>query len=165
MRRSFLITLGVLLLATLAGAQAPGQSQSQKPEESWENLRSLGIGEKVQVVDQKLKSLTGRFRNFSDEAITFQVDQGEVTVPRPEVLRVTSLERTRRGRNAAIGFAIGAGVAGALVGVAVARGTPEWQYGLPSIPILGAMGAGVGALSPGYKTIYRAERRKDQSGT
>ena len=166
MRYLFPISWTVLLLATIARAQTPGTSQQQKPEESWGNLRSLGVGEKVHVVDQKLKSLDGTFRSFSDEAVTFQVGQDEVTVQRPEVLRVTSLERARRGRNAAIGFVIGAGLTGALMAAtATSRGLEDFPPAMIPVGIAayGAVGAGIGAIVPSHKTIYRAERRKDQT--
>src|SRR3989338_9118247 len=112
MRRLTLITLSVLLLATIAGAQAP--------EQSWDNLKTLGEGEKIQVVDQKLKSQNGTFVSFSDEAITFQAGKDAVTIQRPDVFRVSSQERGRsRGRNALIGLGIGT-AGGVGLGIAVA---------------------------------------------
>ena len=162
MNRLFQITFSVLLLATVAGAQ--------DPEQSWENLRTLGGGEKIQVVDQKLKSQNGTFVAFSDDAITFRVDKDEVTVQRADVFRVSSRERGHtRGRNALRGLAVGAGV-GLVLGIAAGASgglTGDERYTVPLVvaPLeFGLIGAGIGAAwTPGHPTIYRAERRKDQT--
>lgn len=160
MRNAMQITLSLVLLAAVAGAQSP--------EQSWDNLRTLRSGEKIQVVDQKLKSLQGTFVSLSEEAITFRVKQDEITTQRADVLRVTSLQRGRRGhpriRNALIGLAIGAGL-GAASGAREA-GNPDWPGGAEGaaigIGIMGPIGAGIGALIPtSHLTIYRAERRKN----
>ncbi|OFW12743.1 MAG: hypothetical protein A3H27_08365 [Acidobacteria bacterium RIFCSPLOWO2_02_FULL_59_13] len=163
MNRLLQITLSVLLLATIAGAQ--------DPEQSWDNLRTLRVGEKIQVVEQKLRSQNGTFVAFSDDAITFQADKDAVTIQRADVFRVSSRERGRsRGRNALIGLAIGASV-GLAVGTALDYALsdapdPHINIGpVASFALLGTgIGAGVGAAwPPGHPTIYRAERRKDQT--
>lgn len=162
MRRLILITLSLLLLATAAGAQSP--------EQTWDNQRTLGVGEKIQVVDQKLKSQNGTFVSVSDDAITFQVDKDEVTVRRPDVFRVSSRERGHsRGRNALIGLVVGGGV-GLGIGVAMLASrsldVPEaTTAALVQAPLsIGFVGDGIGAaLPPGRPTIYRTERRKDQT--
>ena len=82
MRRLFQVSLSILLLTTVAEAQAP--------EQSWDNLQTLREGEKIQVVDQKLKSQNGTFVSFSDEAITFQADKDQITIQRADVFRVSS---------------------------------------------------------------------------
>lgn len=159
MNRLFQITFSVLLLATIARAQ--------DPEQSWDSLRTLRVGEKIQVVDQKLKSQNGTFAAFSDDAITFQADKDAVTIQRAEVFRVSSRERGHsRGRNALRGLLIGGGV-GLGIGVALFGvldvSDSERYTALAAPPLeLGLLGAGVGAAwPPGHPTIYRAERRKD----
>jgi len=160
MHRLTLITLSVLLLATIAGAQAP--------EQSWDNLKTLREGEKIQVVDQKLKSQNGTFVSVSEEAITFQAGKDAVTIQRADVFRVSSRERGRtRGRNALRGLAVGAGIGLALGGAMAASHAEDIPLAveLVGLPLeLGGIGAGIGAaLPPGHPTIYRAERRKDQT--
>ncbi|MBI3896346.1 MAG: hypothetical protein HY313_10505 [Acidobacteria bacterium] len=162
MYRLTLITLSFLLLTTIAGAQAP--------EQSWDDLKTLREGEKIQVVDQKLKSLNGTFVSVSEEAITFQTGKDAVTIQRGDVFRVSSRERGHsRGRNALLGLAIGAAAGAGLYGGVLAA-----QGGAEDIPpaaliaggalLFGGVGAGVGAALPaGHPTIYRAERRKDQT--
>ena len=157
MNRFIVLSLGVLMLSITAGAQAQ--------EESWDNLRSLRAGEKIQVVDQKLKSQNGTFVSVSDEAITFQAGKDAVTVQRADVFRVSSREHHKRLRNTLIGLAAGAAV-GAASGAREA-GNPDWPGGaagaaLLAIP-LGGIGAGIGAaLPPGHPTIYRVQRKQDQ---
>ncbi|MBI1954846.1 MAG: hypothetical protein HYS38_00465 [Acidobacteria bacterium] len=162
MRRLTLITLSVLLLATVARAQAL--------EQSWDNLKTLREGEKIQVVDQKLKSQNGTFVSFSDEAITFQADKDQITIQRAEVFRVSSRKGASRGEHALVGLAIGAGT-GFMLGMAgcanatdqnECSGSDKAALGAVVALFLGGIGAGVGALVPSdYPTIYRAERRKD----
>lgn len=91
MNRLVLIALSIGLLAAVAGAPAAARSQRQKPEQSWENLRTLRIFQKVRVQDQEMKSQDGKFLSVSEEAISFQVGQEEVTIERPDVLRVSTL--------------------------------------------------------------------------
>ena len=156
MRRLFLIALSILLLATIAGAQ--------NPEESWDNLKSLRAVEKIQVVDQKLKSQNGIFVSVSDEAITFQAGKDAVTIQRADVFRVSSLEREHsRGRNALIGLGVGAAVGALIIEAAVANGEEVTPPALVGVSLMfGAIGGAIGvALPPGHPTIYRAERRKD----
>ena len=160
MRRLMQITLSVLLLATAAGAQTP--------EQSWDNLKTLREGEKIQVVDQKLKSQNGTFVSVTEEAITFQTDKDAVTIQRADLFRVSSKERGRsRGRNALIGFGVGAAIGAGLVGVAMAAtgGVESADAALLGTTLMfGGLGAGVtAAMAPGHPTIYRTERRKDQS--
>ena len=158
MNRFIVLSLGVLMLSITAGAQAQ--------EESWDNLRSLRAGEKIQVVDQKLKSQTGTFVSVSDEAISLRVNQDEISVQRADVLRVSSSEGMGRGKHTLIGLAVG-GVGGLAVGLALGSLFTEPNEGLkdpaflPAFIGLGAgIGAGIGAALPtGRPTVYRAGRR------
>ena len=161
MRSVMLIAVSVVLLSAVA--------QAQDPEQSWGNLRTLQAGQKIQVVDQNLKSQDGTFVRVSDEAITFQVRQDEVTIQRADVFRVSSRERSKRGRNALIGLAIG-GAIGVVVGIPVAgrirNATPGDMTWIAATlgGIVGGIGAGIGAALPaGQPTIYRAERRQTQT--
>lgn len=161
MRALILSTAALFLLPAIAGAQ--------NPEQSWDNLQTLRHGEKIQVVDQRLKSQQGTFGGFSEEAITFRMKQDEVTIQRADVFRVSSRERGRtRGRNVLIGLAVGAGVGLGLGAAMYASGGLDISgaetAAFVSAPLsIGLVGAGVGAmLPPGQPTIYRAERRNNQ---
>ena len=149
----------VLLLPVIT----PGVlAAKERDEQSWKNLRQLQVGQKVQVVQMNLKSLKGIFLGVSEEAISFRVKQNEVTVPRADVLRVSSLEHPRRLRNALIGTAVGLGVGlGVSLGALVATGgsdDPGVIIG-PAMAIGGGAGAGLGAAIPSHQTVYRAKKR------
>ena len=146
---------GLFLLVLL-----PGLGLAQTGQASWDNLRRLGVGEKIEVVDMKLKSFRGTFVSFSPEAISLRVGSDEVAVQRADVLRVTSRERTRRGRNALIGLAIGA-AGGLATGLGIMEREPGYAGAVAGTTILGAVvGAGLGAPFPGYQTIYRVKRSR-----
>jgi hypothetical protein len=100
MTRCLLIAVSLLLLAQAARAQAS--------EPSWNRLRIFHVGDKIQVVDQNLKSQNGTFIAFSDDAITYQMDQDAVTMQRDDVYRVSSLKSMSRTKHALIGLGIGA---------------------------------------------------------
>ena len=156
MKSVMLIAVSVVLLSAVA--------QAQDPEQSWDNLRTLQAGQKIQVVDQNLKSQEGTFVSFSEGAISFRVNQGEVAVPRADVLRVTSLERSKRARNALIGLGVGAVVGGAIGFAVIGPGGSDFADEIlgAAIALGAAGGAALGVAVPSYQTIYRAERRQAQ---
>ena len=92
MRVMLWMAVTVLLLSLIT----PGAlAATERDEQSWKNVRHLQVGQKVQVVQMNLKSLKGTFLGASEEAISFRVKQNEVTVPRADVLRISSLEQSR----------------------------------------------------------------------
>ena len=138
----------------------PGLGLAQTGREFWDNLSQLHAGQKIEVVDMKLKSLKGKFVSFSEESISLQVGNDQVSVERSNVLRVNS-GHSKRGRNALIGLAIGAGAGLAVGAVLDSQATGEFKdFGVLLGPPIGA-GAGVGiwAAFAGYQTIYRASKR------
>ena len=157
-----------LILGIVLSALVPGLGFAQTAQDSWDNLKTLRVGEKIQVVDQRLKSLTGTFVGVTEEAISFQVGQDSVTVQREDVLRVTCRERSRRGRNALIGLGIGAaaGAAGMVIALEKTTNGPVYYDGEAAAQIasgailVGGIGAGVGAAFPSHPTIYRAKSRR-----
>ena len=119
------VSILLFLLIVIAHAHA----------QTWENLKTLKAGERIQVVSQTLKSHDGRFLSYSEEAISFLVGQQEIAVPRADVLRVSSRAHMSRTTKTLIGLGIGAG-AGLAVG-AIAGGPdkiagryPEMAAGL-----------------------------------
>jgi hypothetical protein len=154
MKRTRLVLVFLLLL--------PAFAMAQSAKDSWDNLKQLHAGQKVEVVDMKMKLVKGNFQSYSEEGISLQIKSGPLTIERRNVLRVSLREHSKRARNALIGAAIGAG-AGAVVGlVAANRGVHEtgekyFVMGF-SLPILGGAGAGIGAATSSYPTVYRAKR-------
>jgi hypothetical protein len=127
----------------------------------WENLRRLAPGQKIEVADKNRK-WTGAFVSVSDESLSVKAPNGDVTVPRANVVRV-GRHGGKRGRHALIGAAVGAG-AGVGIGAA-AGGCKSNQLGPcfgrgPAAGVVGALGAVigvvVGALIPGNTVIYDA---------
>jgi len=148
-----------LPLAILALGLAFASSFAQTPPDSWENLKNLDAGHKIKVVDVGLKAWDGRLVSVSDQAITIRPKGGEVTVERAKVFRVTDLERSRRGRNAAIGL-----LAGALLYAAVNRGSGDDAEHALSIGFMGGIGAAAGAAIPYPRpTIYIAKHKSEKS--
>jgi len=149
-----MLALAILLTGAVTTAWTRGG------EGSWDNVLGLAPGTRVQVVDLELKSFTGAVQAVGDEVITVRTKGGDVTVNRAEVYRVSLRQGSHRGRNALIGAAIGAGT-GIAIGLPLdLQGGEEGEY-LHSM-FLGMIGAGagtaIGAMVPGYATLYRAER-------
>jgi hypothetical protein len=150
---------GIILSLGIFAASAAAQDG----ERSWDNLTGLQPGHKIQVVEQNLRSRDGEFVSVSDAAIVFRVQQDDVTIPRADVFRISSREHSNRLRNTLIGLGIGAG-AGAAVGFGILAATGGSDF--PSAVIGPAVGAGaaagmaLGAVMPGYRATYQAERRQ-----
>lgn len=131
-------------------------------QNSWDNLTRLRVGDPVHVARKGAGGVSGRFAAFSSDAITVETKSGQQPIPRADVKRVSLGRQSRRGRNAAVGGAIGAGALTGLMGIALAADGSGWFAG----PILigsavagGIAGAAVGALLPPRSTIYRAPKQ------
>ncbi len=156
----WILPMLMAIISVSLRAQQPGK-------DSWDNLNRLQAGQKIQVVQMDMKSLKGRFIVVSEEAISLRIKKDEVGVPRVNVLRVSSLDRSKRKRNILLGLAIGAG-GGMLAGAGVASaavGFDEGQGSNPAATIVGFLAAGADAgvavgASSGYRTIYRVKRKK-----
>lgn len=152
-----------LLLPTTLLAVAAVAGYAQTPKDRWDNVKQLQAGHKVKIVDTKLKSWSGNLVNVSDEAITIREKwkQQEISVERAKILRVTDLQRSRRGRNSLIGLLVG-GAIGVPIGVAKSSDLPPSLGALIMFGWLGGAGAGVGALVPSHPTIYRLEQGREK---
>jgi hypothetical protein len=156
-----------IIAATLAMSMLAAAAAAQAQEHAWDSLKGLRAGERIQVVDQKLKSQDGSFASLSNESITFQVGKDAVVIQRADVLRISSRERSHRLRNTFIGLGIGIGAGAAAAGAMVASGGEIAITGgaaAGGVLAAGGIGAGIGAAIPaGRPTIYRAEQRRIQS--
>jgi hypothetical protein len=130
----------------------------QAQESNWQNLAQIRAGTRVQIVETSLKSTAGRFVGFSETDLTLKVEDKEVVIPRDQIYRV-SVNGKNRLRNVLIGLAIGAG-AGAGLGAAANRVVNDAAMVPSAAAALGGVGAGVGALCPAAKIVYRAEGAK-----
>jgi len=148
-----------LIILLIAPARTPAQSSA----DSWDNLRQLRSGQRIEVVGMKLNSWQGAFTGYSGEVISLRTGQDEVAIPRADVLSVKNRERSHRGRNALLGLAIGAAgglVAGAIAGATYHEEGETSVFVLVFTPIGAGAGAGIGAAMPaGEMTVYRAKSR------
>ncbi len=136
----------------------------QAAEGTWETLNQLRLGEKIEVIDQRLRALKGTFVGVSPEAITLRHSKGETAVRRSDVIRVGSHGGDRR-KNALKGALVG--LAAGLITGAVAdyfddvdTSDPGSNNGKLGGALVGAAaGTGVGSVFPGYRTIYRAQKK------
>jgi len=147
-------------------------SGAQTDQGSWANLSALRAGQKIQVVDMNSKKHSGIFVNASDTAISYQETGGEQTIQKQDVRSVKLMESKHRVRNTLVGMGVGGGV-GAGVGAGIGAATfhscssqsfciqPVGKGGQTGIAAAvgfaggAAVGAVVGALLPGHRTIYR----------
>ena len=144
------VMLGMILFAFSVSA-----AWAQEARESWDNLKRLQVGQKIEVVNMDLKSVKGTFVSYAEDGISVQTGSGSLTTERSNVLRISLREHSKRARNALIGAA---------VGVAAGVGLMEREAGYAgavagTVVFVAAVGAGVGAAFPGSRTIYRAPRR------
>jgi hypothetical protein len=131
-------------------------------DSSWEDLRQLGAGQQIQVVEMNLRSQEGTFFQLSEEAISFRVEDRAVSVPRAEVFKVSLRGGRKRLRNVLLGLLVGGGM-GLAVGAAQDRnhcGDPSSDYCYHKLAggVIGlGFGAAGGAVIPvGPRILYRA---------
>ena len=163
-KNRFALLITIFILFPFSGPLS-AQAQRQSSVNSWENLKKLQAGQRIQVVQMDMKLQKGTFLGFTDEMISLRIKKDEVAVPREEVLRVSLRGKPKRGRNALLMMGVGAGV-GAISGAAVGAGFHEagetGLFMLVFTPIGAGVGAAVGAAAPfaSYETIYRVKRKK-----
>jgi hypothetical protein len=151
--KTSLIVLGILLAI-------PGRAQQTAPS-SWDELKRLHPGQKIEVIDQNLRVFKGSYRDVSEDEISLTGPNGNVVLQRHDVLRV-GVHGGRRRNNALQGAIIGV-LAGLAVGAwvdyhdDVDRSDPGSNNGKIAASLFGAgVGGAFGTAFPGYRTIYRA---------
>ena len=134
---------------------------AQAPEDSWDNLRQLRPGERIEVVDTRMKSHRGVFSAHTTEGVSLSQDGRVITIRREEVASIKRSGESHRRRNILIGAAIGA--ASGLAFGAI-RGKTYHEEGETTVfmavwtPIGAGIGVATGAVWPtrGVVTVYRA---------
>jgi hypothetical protein len=145
----------VVLICVLG---VPCASLAQSNSASWDNLKALQAGEKIQVAQIKLNTVSGPFVSVSDAAISVEVEGGPQTIQRQEVRSVRLARHGHRLRNSLIGGGVGAGMGAATDKLcqpcffSISRGTVAEVFAVGGF----AIGAAIGALLPSDVTIYRA---------
>jgi len=128
----------------------------------WDSLKQTGLYHEAKVLLTDGKSHRGEVVSVSDEALVIHSGKGDQTLARTSIERVSIRRQSHRGRNALIGAGVGAGV-GLGLGVAVDQCSPSAMICTGNkgkgvfTPLVGLIGAGVGALMPtgGWQVAYR----------
>ncbi len=157
MKRMVLTLLSLLLI--------PAFTLAQPTQDSWDKLKRLQPGQKVEIVDAKMKTFSGRFVSFTDEAVTVNEGKTEVTVQRADVVRVSVRDNSHRTRNMLLGAAIGGGIAIAATIVPLVASSNEGNgCGVCAAGIAAGFGGGTAlGMIPSYRTIYRAQTPKQSA--
>ena len=154
----------VLALLILFTAAFFCSTDAEDANTTWDSLKQLAVGQKIQIVEMSLKDHQGTFVAFTGDTIEMDVQGKRTGYQRDSILRVSSRGPSKRGRHALYGTAIGAG-AGAIIGyLAGASYHEEGEEGVFML-VFTPIGAGVGALTGAslpahdYRVIYRAQPR------
>ena len=147
--------MGMLLLIAQFVLNAFG---AQRDHASWANVEQLRLGQTLRVLCSDQRTWTGRLIGVSSDTLILNVGGTEKKIVRSDVLRA---DVKSRAKSTLIGLGIGAGV-GAGVGYAAGRGSKLKSSEVTTAVGLGTLliapaGAVIGALSPGWKTVYRGE--------
>lgn len=142
----------ILTIAVLPGFAFP------QTNEHWRDVERLKPGTRIDVIHGNLARTSGAIDHVTAEGITLRLASGDSFIARAAVKRVSTVSMTRK-RRALIGTAVGGG-AMAIVSLIAARSGDydlRHDYVVGAATVLGAgIGAGVGALTGGPRTIYRA---------
>ena len=141
-----------LLLLALATATLPAAS------DDWTLTRGIYPGQTTHVHTQDGKKHSGGFISTSDTAIVIRLRNGDQSYARDQVQKISVRKGSKRWRNAGVGGAIGAIAMGSLA--AATLGNDDGGLVAAVAVFYGIIGAGVGALFPGYDTIYRVPKRE-----
>src|SRR5437660_7325178 len=95
----------------------PCSLHAQDKKSDWKTLYGLRSGEKIELIETRMKKHVATFSTVTDEAIQMREGSNEIGIRRERVARVTVLDKSHRGRNALIfavvGAAAGAGISAA----------------------------------------------------
>jgi hypothetical protein len=152
MRRIKPVLLCVVLVPVLGMAQSA--------QDSWDNLKQLRPGQKIEVVDTSMKSLRGPFVSVSEEAITLEVGKSQETIERAKVVRVSVRDTSHRTRNMLLGAGIGGGIALVPAVIGIGLTSNEGNSCGACVALIAAGfggGAALGAF-PGSRTLYRVKK-------
>jgi hypothetical protein len=124
--------------------------------DNWPLLRGINPGQVTHVHLLDGKRHSGGFISTTDDNIVIRLRTGDQTYAKNEIRKVSVRKGSKRWRNAAIGAAIGA--AAVAVPIAILADTEDVAdpIVIAGIAFYAVIGAGIGALFPGYDTIYRA---------
>ena len=76
---------------------------------NWANVKGLTIGGEIKVSAAGGKSFRGQLQSVTDDSLVMLAANTQQSVPRAEVLRVSTKGESHRKRNTLIGLGVGAG--------------------------------------------------------
>lgn len=138
--------LRFLLISAVAFAQT----------DSWVLMRGVYPGQDTHVHTRDGRKHKGRFISASDDSVVIRTGKGDAAHAKKDITKVSIRTAGGRWRNTGIGAAIGAATMG---GVAVNTSDADRDFVFAVMAGYGLIGAGIGALFPGYKTIYQEAKR------
>ena len=149
----WLLATGLLLMVIVVPFMQGATSE-------WQNLAKIEPNDKVQVIDQHMRSYTGKFLSFSASGITLQTsDKGDVSIAKEDIYRVTVVSRGR-GRHALRGLLFGAGVGAVIGGAVCASSSTKGERGsvIASTTLLSAgVGTLIGVAKQPHTPIYQTK--------
>ena len=139
----------------------PGSASAQEIEQgSWDAIASLSPQQKVEVYRVNTKRIRGIFVSATPDEVTLSTRQGETTVARADIREFKVRSTSGRFRNAGIGAAIGDGIVGGVIAIAI-RGDFDDSLALAIFTVFTSVAALtgflIGAAFPGYNTIYKVK--------
>ena len=141
-------TLSILVLAAASLlAQA----------DNWDLLRGIYPGQTTHVHTLDGRLISGGFISTTDAKIVIRLRTGDQTITKDQIKKISVRKSSKRWRNAGIGAATGAAAIGVLFAANGVDGGGSLVAG--AVIAYGLMGAGIGALFPGYDTLYRLPRK------
>jgi hypothetical protein len=135
--------------------------------QTWSRVLSLPSGERIEVISHKLKKTEGEFVSANMDSVQLRSASAVLSIPRPEVFRISRKGHSKRLRNVLLGAAVGAGV-GLVIGAAKDASYSEDGEHLAKMlitPIGAGLGAAVGSALPAFETIYRAPPTQTRPAT
>ena len=147
----------ILLLGTLLASCAFARDRTPP---TWSDVERLAPGQRVRVLCADQREWMGRLKAVSADSLTMDADKPDkkpgVSLPRAGIVRV---QIRSRKRPALIGLAIGLAGGVAITAYLAQDSKPLEQVGpvLLNGSMFGGIGAGIGALLPGWRTVLRLE--------
>jgi hypothetical protein len=124
----------------------------------WSEVTRLKPDTRTEVITLQSERVKGRFVSAAPDSVVIRTRGQERSFARPDVREIKIRSFLGRARNAGVGGASGAG-AGLLLG-----GLFVWSTGISELApgflvaatiVGGTVGASIGVLIPGYRTIYK----------
>ena len=134
------------------------------PPGSWAEVDGLGQNKPIAVTTTGGKTVHGLFVGVSATVLKVRESSGETTIPKADVVRVEVKSSDVRTRHTLIGAGIGLGLGLALdltLGAFLRNETGQGDtVRAATVVVPTAALAGIGALIPANKVIYRAPKTR-----